>query len=559
MAVGTREGDASPLTSKILSLNGKIKRGDYVFEEVPCFCGADEGHIVVNRDRYGIFYTMKICPKCGIMYASPRMTSKSSEEFYQSEYRGIYEYGCSKDDEWQLGINRAEGLVKLLDDFEIEPKVVFDIGCNMGQHLYLFKDKAEIYGVDYSEENIIIGREKGLNLFHGGIEKLEILENKADLIILSHVLEHFSDIEKELDRIKDLLTPDGYLYIEVPGLYTYDLKTLFQNAHNWQFNDYTLIYLMKACGWEELYVDSQIKSIWKYTGNKKRDIQSVQTQCKEIYDFIFSGNKILPRLNANCKFSLKKRRTNIEKALSFQIKDISVLHHKYEGKEAIIIGGGPSVNNYIDKIKKMKAEGHIVVSIERMYSWCIDNDIVPDYVLVLDASDDVLQSFDRIHPDTTHVIATQCNADILEKLKDKKAVIFSSAQAGINFADSYDKHDYNKITIINTGSSVTLAAMSISMFLGLRKMHIFGFDCHVSDGNYAKGITGVGAVKDVITVEIDGREFLTTVAFISFVQQFFEILKLGKANNLIDKAKIYGDSMVKAASKIDIDGDKNDS
>jgi SAM-dependent methyltransferase len=553
----TREGGESPLISKILSLNGKIKRGDYMFEEVPCFCGSNEGMPVTNKDRYGIFYTLRLCPKCGIMYASPRMAAKSAEEFYQSEYRGIYEYGFSKDDEWQLGINRARGLAKLLEDFEIEPKVIFDIGCNMGQHLYLFKDKAETYGVDYSEENILHGREKGLNLFYGGIGKLEVLDRKADFIILSHVLEHFSDIEKELDRIKDLLTPDGYLYIEVPGLYTHDLKTLFQNAHNWQFNDFTLIYLMKACGWEELYVDSQIKSIWKYTGIKDKDIRPVQNQCKEIYDFLFSGNNILPKLNVNCMFPLKQRKKNIEKAISFQIKDISILHEKHKGKEAIIIGGGPSISNYINKIKELKASGNIIVSIERMYQWCLDNNIVPDYVLVLDASNDVLQSFDRIHPDTTHVIATQCNEDIFERLKDKNSVIFSSAQAGINFANSYDKHDYNKITIINTGSSVTLAAMSISMFLGLKNMHIFGFDCHVSGGNYAKGITGIGAVKDIITVEIDGRDFQTTIGFISFVQQFFEILKLGEANKLIGKVKIYGDSMVKAASKIDIDGDKD--
>lgn len=548
-------GGESSLISKILTLNAKIKRGDYAFEEVLCFCGDNQGVEVINKDRYGIFYTIKLCPKCGVMYASPRMTNKSAEEFYQTEYRGIYEYGSDKEDEWKLGIERAELCKTLIDEFEIKPKVVFDIGCNMGQHLSLFKD-TETYGVDYSFENVIYGKEKGLNLFHGGIEILEGLGKKADLIILSHVLEHFNDIGEELNRISKLLSDDGVLYVEVPGLYTHSHSTLFQNAHNWQFNKTTLIYAMKSCGWDEMYTDERIRSLWKYTGNFIKDEYSVQRQGKEIYDFVFSGENIMPTLTANCKFTLKQRKANIEKAVSFEFKDISVLHNKYQGKEAIIIGGAPSINNYINKIKDMKDQGNIIISIERMYQWCLNNDIVPDYVLVLDASDDVIESFGRIHPDVTHIIATQCKEDIFKKLKDYKTVIFSSAQSGIDFANVYSKNDYKRITIINTGSSVVLASMSIAMFLGLRSMHIFGFDCHISKGDYAKGITGVGVIDNVIQVEVDNKEYLTTVAYASFAQQFFEILKLGKANDLIDTVKVYGDSLIKAMATIDIDGDK---
>ena len=549
-------GDTSPLLLKVLTLNAKIKRGDYAFEKALCFCGDNQGVEVINKDRYGIFYTMNLCPKCGVMYASPRMTKESSEEFYQTEYRDIYEYGSDKEDEWQLGIERANAFKNIIDDFEIKPKVVFDIGCNMGQHLSLFKDEADTYGVDYSSENVTYGKEKGLNLFHGGIEILEGLDKKADLIILSHVLEHFNDIGEELDRISKLLSDEGVLYIEVPGLYSCDLNTLFQNAHNWQFNRTTLTYVMRACGWDEIYTDERIKSLWKYTGNFIKDEYSVQRQGKEIYDFVFSGNNVMPTLTANCKFPLKERKENIEKAVSFEFKDISVIHNKHQGKETIIIGGAPSVNNYIDKIKGMKEQGNIIISIERMYQWCLNNDIVPDYVLVLDASDDVIESFGRIHPDVTHIIATQCKEDIFKKLKDYKTVIFSSAQSGIDFANVYSKNNYKKITIINTGSSVVLASMSIAMFLGLRNLHIFGFDCHISKGDYAKGITGVGVIENTIQVEVDNKEYLTTVAYASFAQQFFEIWKLGKANNLIDNVKVYGDSLIKAMSKIDIDGDK---
>jgi len=51
--------------------------------------------------------------------------------------------------------------------------------------------------------------------------------NKYDLLILSHVLEHIYDIEQFINNINDLITPEGYLYIEVPNAeYYYEFKEL---------------------------------------------------------------------------------------------------------------------------------------------------------------------------------------------------------------------------------------------------------------------------------------------------------------------------------------------
>ncbi len=86
---------------------------------------------------------------------------------------------------------------------------------------------------------------------------------------------------------------------------------------------------------------------------------------------------------------------------------------------------------------------------------------------------------------------------------------------------------------------------------------MFGFDCHVTEQNYADGITGVGDIKDVITATVDNKEYQTTVSYISFARQFFEMWKLGESIGLIDDIKIYGDSLAKAMSKdTSIDGDR---
>lgn len=543
------------LVDKVLKLNAKISNGYYELEDTPCFCGDDNGKIIVKKDRYGIFYTMKLCPTCGVMYASPRMTSESAKKFYEEEYRGIYDFGELKEDVSKIEKSAYEDINTILQDHEIEPEVIFDIGCNDGSILSYFKDK-ETYGVDLDKDSIAYGQSLGRDVFLGGVEVLEALDKKADLITLNHVFEHLMDLREMLDRVSKLLTPDGFLYIAVPGLYTWDEKTLMQNAHNWQFNTRTLTYVMNCCGYDAMYADARITSIWRYTGVMNDDLTPVANQAKEIYDFKWSGKGILPSFDPTCKFSLKERRENVKKTLSYKLKDISEIYGKESGKEVVIISGGPTIKGYIDKIKEMKAEGKVIVAIERMYQWCQSNDIIPDYVLVMDASDDVIQSFDKIHPDTTHILATQCNEEIFERLKDEKTYIYSSAQSHIYFADEWEANEYEKVTMLNTGGSVSLGCISASMFLGMKKMHIFGFDCHVTEQNYADGITGVGYVEDVFTAVVDGKEYQTTGIYVSFARQFFEMWKLGESLGLLEDVKIYGDSLAKAMSKVDIDGDK---
>jgi hypothetical protein len=95
---------------------------------------------------------------------------------------------------------------------------------------------------------------------------------------------------------------------------------------------------------------------------------------------------------------------------------------------------------------------------------------------------------------------------------------------------------------------VTLGALAAAMLLGMKKFHIFGFDCHVTNGTYADGIAGVGEQTDLLTVRLGERDFKTTLSYLAFAQQFFTLREFGENDGLWDWCKIYGDSMVNAMS-----------
>ncbi len=418
--------------------------------------------------------------------------------------------------------------------------------------LTAFKDK-EIYGVDLCEESIGYGKKKGLNLICGGIEKLDALGKKADLVILHHVLEHFGDLEAELEKISELLTPTGVLYIGVPGFYGNHLPALFQNAHNWQFTTNTLEYVMACCGYRALFLDSNINSLWVYTGEKRSKKAFYHKEAKDIWGNAFSGKNLLPYISTHCKFPLRDRRQNIRENLSYRFPDLRELHGIDSGNESIIISGGPSINRNIGKIHKLIKRGFKIISIDRMYNWCLAHKIRPDYVLAIDAHENVIESFTKIDKNTIHIISSNVKPTLCEILKDYKTYIFSCEQAGIdNLGSLWKEFGYDKISLHNIGGSVSLGGFVVSLYLGMRNIHYFGFDCHIGNGEYAKGIADNGGLGSSVSMEIDGKTWKTTYVLASFAQQFFELYVMAKNTDQLDSVKIYGKSFIKAMSKIDL-------
>ncbi|HDY67750.1 MAG TPA: DUF115 domain-containing protein [Candidatus Scalindua sp.] len=547
-----------PSAFHALEFNLKVKAGMYEKERVKCFCGSRQRNVLTEVDRYGIGYKLCLCLDCGVLYSNPRLTTESFKRFYETDYRNIYgDIGEAGDEDKSA----KELIYNTIDNYELKkPKIVFEIGCGSGNILKQFKG-CDCTGVDYDSEVIGKAGTKGVELLVGGIEILEGLEKKADLIIMNHVLEHVNDLEGDLKRIRDLLADDGILFIGVPGLYTWNLVYMCQNAHNYQFNSNTLYYVMHVCGFSDYYLDEGIQSVWHKAEFQDRK-HSYKDEYKHIESYLLrkDDKHLMPPIRMNSKFELKECRANMKYTVSAGVPEITELVGVHPDSEAVIVCGGPSINDYAEKIKALQKSGAKIYSIERMYQWCLKNSIIPDYIVALDASNDVIESFVKIHKYTTHLIVSHVKSDVVDLLKGHKAYYYHLKQKGIDLSKIHNNKEVQRITLIHTGASVSLTCLNIAMTLGATNLHVFGFDCHLSGGDYANGITGVGDIQGVINMEIEDRVFKTTSQFHAFMLQFFEMYQVGKDRGMLKSMKVYGDSMAKAASKIDIDGDKeNDS
>ncbi len=234
----------------------KISDGDYKTEENVCLCGNIDylNDIVVSeKDRYGLPIKTLLCNKCGLLRSSPVFDNKSNLEFYKNEYRSLY-MGEPTPPEYFFRdqVKRGELLFALFNEVVKEKiKSVFEIGCGSGGIMYPFYEAGyDCSGCDYDKGYVKYGVDKGLKLEIGDYNCF-LDSGSVDLIILSHVMEHFLDPISEMKKIITKLAPGGYLLIEVPGIFNfkktcYSPLQYFQNSHAYHYYaDYLNVFFDK--------------------------------------------------------------------------------------------------------------------------------------------------------------------------------------------------------------------------------------------------------------------------------------------------------------------------
>lgn len=256
---------ANNIKENVYRLRKAIEAGQLKLVQNHCLCKNlhPESDVVISeKDRYGLPIPQVLCSKCGLVRSGLVFDEESNILFYKDYYRTIYNikqnvpvdkiFEAHKDVAAIL-YNNIKKNINLLKIHNIA-----EIGCSCGFNLELFRQEgAETVGYDYNKEYLNYGRSKGLDLRYGDFCEQSAVSS-YDLIILNHVFEHLLDPIGELKKIISKLRVNGYLYIEVPGIYslkgTWGRPLLyFQNAHVYYFYEEYLKKLLSFYGLRVIY------------------------------------------------------------------------------------------------------------------------------------------------------------------------------------------------------------------------------------------------------------------------------------------------------------------
>lgn len=198
-----------------------------------------------------------ICLDCGLVYQPPRMNAAELEAFYAQEYRRLYQ-GQAGPDLKDLAVQkaRAGALAEFLRKAGIEFQRHLDIGCSAGELLNFFAAQfgSQPVGVEPGDTYREFTRNRGIPVYPSLDELLSAGEARFDLISLAHVLEHLPDPVETLRRLREeLLSPQGWLLVEVPNLYAHDS---FEVAHLVSYSPHTLRQTLQQSGFQMIRLEA---------------------------------------------------------------------------------------------------------------------------------------------------------------------------------------------------------------------------------------------------------------------------------------------------------------
>jgi len=135
---------------------------------------------------------------------------------------------------------------------------VLDIGSNRGHFVNYIKTNYPDYQVVGIEPDTRITEayNPNVDLQHTRIEHFPV-NAKYDLIYCCHTLEHVDSASDTLKKIKDLMSPNGYFYLDIPSLGVLGkpdtVEEFFIDKHTYHFDSKVLINYLNLIGFEILY------------------------------------------------------------------------------------------------------------------------------------------------------------------------------------------------------------------------------------------------------------------------------------------------------------------
>lgn len=145
-----------------------------------------------------------------------------------------------------------------------ERGTILEVGCATGFFLAYARNVGwEVWGIETSEYAARYARESlGLKVLTGTVSTVNLPERYFDVIMMSHVLEHFPDPLNALRQMRSWLKHDGILVIRVPDIGSLDAIVYGRNWEGWRipyhlyhFSPRSLRAMLRRAGFRVLKFD----------------------------------------------------------------------------------------------------------------------------------------------------------------------------------------------------------------------------------------------------------------------------------------------------------------
>ncbi len=237
-------------------------------------------------------------------------------------------------------------------------------------------------------------------------------------------------------------------------------------------------------------------------------------------------------------------KNNLKKNLQGDWTQVSP--HPSNDLECMILGGGPTLAQYEKDIKRKRADGVKLITLNGAYNWALDHALIPSAQIMVDARPFNARFTKPVVGDCKYLIGGQCDPAVFEGLPKDRTYIWHSS---VELTKDILKEHYGDDPwwFIPGGSTVLLRAIPLMRMLGYRKFYLYGCDSCLMDDAHHSYLQPENDKSHVIPVMIgapgdcNGKIFYCHFWMISQAQEFCGLISmLGDEIQL----EIYGNGLL---------------
>lgn len=272
-------------------------------------------------------YDVVTCKKCGFTFATNLPQPSKLEKFYKVNTKYVYQHNQGTIPEFAKKLHFES--FKIIDNylkksfkFEKASLKILDIGCGNGYLLNVFKRNGytNLLGIEPARESSLVAKKLyGIRVLPKTLTDYLPTE-KFDLIIFSSVLEHLSELDKNISKAISILKDTGNVFISVPdgdnfGKILREPFLEFSLEHINYFTRNSLDNLLTSHGLKnikfkslpiKLYGGYALNSLWKKNFKEKLTAFKMSDN-RNIKNYIKISVNKLKRINNKIKKLVKSR------------------------------------------------------------------------------------------------------------------------------------------------------------------------------------------------------------------------------------------------------------
>jgi SAM-dependent methyltransferase len=191
-------------------------------------CGGATFVVLNRRDRYGYPAQANACRRCGLVFLNPRMTPQAYGRFYDGVYRPLVsayhgrliDAQTVQDEQREYAADRELFVRRFVvpgGSTDPRPRTLLDIGGSTGVVASHFAKALGMNAtlIDPAPLEIAQAKQFGIETITGLVEAHDFGDRRFDLVLICQTVDHLLDIAATLKKVRELLTEDGVLFIDI--------------------------------------------------------------------------------------------------------------------------------------------------------------------------------------------------------------------------------------------------------------------------------------------------------------------------------------------------------